>query len=367
MKNVLGNAITLTLFGESHGEKIGCVIDGLSAGIKVDNDFINDCLSKRRPQGKGETARVEKDNYAIVSGVFNGYTTGTPLTILIDNANTNSKDYDVNKNLLRPSHIDYVAHEKYHGYEDYRGGGHFSGRITAPIVAAGAIILKALEKFNINIATHIKQCGNVCDVDFTNLDKEINKVNSMSFPIINDDVYDDMQNEIKMAMENNDSVGGIIQVAVNNLPVGIGEPIFSSLEGELSKALFGIGGIKGIEFGLGFKFANANASKVNDAFVMQNGDIVTKTNNNGGINGGISNGMPIIFNLAVRPTPSISQVQDTVDINTKTNSQIKIVGRHDPAIIRRINIVVRCMCALVIADMLTLKHGNDVFLKDKLS
>ena len=365
MRNILGNNLTVTVFGESHGSHIGAIIDGITAGIKVDENFINECLAKRRPQGKGETARVEKDEYKIVSGVFNGYTTGSPLCIIIENNDTKSKDYSLIKDLARPSHADYVANVKYNGFNDYRGGGHFSGRITASIVASGAILLKALEKLNIKIGCHIKKCGNILDKDFNDFDNEIDKVNNMIFPVIND-VEEQMKEEINNAASNKDSIGGIIQTAITGLPVGLGEPMFSSLEGELSKAMFAIGGIKGIEFGLGFNFANVKGSEANDEFVIVDGKVKTKTNNNGGINGGISNGMPIVFNVAIRPTPSILKEQNTINMNTKQNDKLTIQGRHDPAIIRRINIVIRCMCALVISDMLITKYGQDVFLKESL-
>ena len=365
MRNILGNNLTVTVFGESHGSHIGAIIDGITAGIKVDENFINECLAKRRPQGKGETARVEKDEYKIVSGVFNGYTTGSPLCIVIENNDTKSKDYSLIKDLARPSHADYVANVKYNGFNDYRGGGHFSGRITASIVASGAILLKALEKLNIKIGCHIKKCGNILDKDFNDFDNEIDKVNNMIFPVIND-VEEQMKEEINNAASNKDSIGGIIQTAITGLPVGLGEPMFSSLEGELSKAMFAIGGIKGIEFGLGFNFANVKGSEANDEFVIVDEKVKTKTNNNGGINGGISNGMPIVFNVAIRPTPSILKEQNTINMNTKQNDKLTIQGRHDPAIIRRINIVIRCMCALVISDMLITKYGQDVFLKESL-
>ncbi|MBQ8206224.1 MAG: chorismate synthase [Bacilli bacterium] len=365
MRNVLGNNLTVTVFGESHGSHIGAVIDGITAGIKVDENYINDCLAKRRPQGKGETARVEKDNYSIVSGVFNGYTTGSPLCIIIENNNTRSKDYSLIKDLARPSHADYVANVKYNGFNDYRGGGHFSGRITASIVASGAILLQTLEKLNIKIGCHIKKCGNVIDKDFNDFNNEIDKVNSMIFPVI-DDVEEKMKQEINNAASNQDSIGGIIQTAITGLPVGLGEPMFSSLEGELSKALFAIGGIKGIEFGLGFNFANVKGSEANDEFSMVDGKVKTITNNNGGINGGISNSMPVVFNVVVRPTPSILKEQNTINMQTKQNEKLIIHGRHDPAIIRRINIVIRCMCAFVISDMLITKYGQDIFLKESL-
>lgn len=365
MKNIIGNNLTLTLFGESHGNKIGVVIDGLTPGIKIDYDFINQCLEKRRPKGSLETSRVEKDNFEIVSGVFNGFTTGSSLAILVDNKNIKSKDYESIKDLARPSHVDYVANVKYHGYQDYRGGGHFSGRITAPLVIAGAILIKALEKFNIKIATHIKQVGNVKDVDFSDIENEVNRLNEMDFPVISN-VKEQMENEIKLAHENLDSVGGIIQTAIINLPVGLGEPLFSSLESEISRAMFSIGAIKGIEFGSGFNFASLKGSEANDEFIIENNKVITKTNHNGGINGGISNGMPIIFNVVVKPTPSIYKSQNTIDMNKMENTTITINGRHDPAIVRRINIVVKAMSAFVIADMLITKYGVDVFNKDKL-
>lgn len=366
MRNVLGNNLTLTIFGESHGPYIGAVIDGLCAGIKIDIEFIKECLNKRRPQGKIETARVENDDFEIVSGVFNGFSTGSPICLLISNKNVKSSDYENIKNLARPSHVDYVCNEKYHGFFDYRGGGHFSGRISASIVASGAIMLQALETIGIKIGSHILKCGNVYDNHFSDYDKEITKLNKTSFPVINDDVLEPMKQEINLAANNSDSIGGIIQTAIINLPVGIGEPLFSSLEGELSKALFAIGGIKGVEFGLGFDFANHYGSEVNDEFAIEDEKVITKTNNNGGINGGISNGMPIVFNCAIRPTPSISKMQKTIDMQNKTNTTIVINGRHDPAIIRRINIVITCISAFVIADMLVFKYGTDVFFNNKL-
>lgn len=365
MKNIIGNNLTFTLFGESHGSKIGVVIDGLCAGIKIDYDFINECLNKRRPSSTYETGRIEKDNYEIISGVFNGYTTGTSIAILVNNDNVKSNDYDAIKDLARPSHVDYVANVKYHGYQDYRGGGHFSGRITAPLVIAGAILLKALEKFNIKIATHIKQIGNVKDVDFSLFEEEVDKLNKMDFPVISN-IKNQMEEEISLARDNFDSIGGIIQTAIINLPVGLGEPLFSSLESEISRAMFSIGAIKGIEFGSGFNFASLKGSEANDEFLIKDNKVITKTNHNGGINGGISNGMPVLFNVVVKPTPSIYKQQNTINMKDLTNTTIKINGRHDPAIVRRINIVIRAMSAFVIADMLITKYGVDVFNKDKL-
>ena len=363
MSNTLGNNLKVTVFGQSHGESIGCVIDGLCAGIKIDEDFIKTCLSYRRPSGIGETSRVELDNYKIVSGVFNGYTTGSAICVLIENSNIKSKDYDAIKDLARPSHADYVANVKYHGFNDYRGGGAFSGRLTTPLVVAGSIALKALESLNIKIASHIKQIGDVLDASFNDFDNEVDKVNNLSFPVILD-VKEQMEKEIEAAAKDNDSIGGIIETAIVNLPVGVGDPMFDSIESLLSKAMFSIGAIKGIEFGLGFEFANVKGSLANDQFAIKDGKVVTLTNNNGGINGGISNGMPVTFNVVVKPTPSIYKTQQTINMKTLKEENINIVGRHDPCIVRRVNIVVRCVTALVIADMLIAKYGQEVFLKE---
>ncbi len=360
MKNTFGQSVAVTVFGESHGQAIGAVIDGIAPGIDIDTEFINYQLSKRRPQGKTDTPRVEKDNFQILSGVFNGKSTGTPICIIIPNENTNSKSYD--KDLLRPSHADYTANEKYHSYQDYRGGGHFSGRITAALVAAGAIAIKALEGLNIKIGTHILKCNTVSDRKFENIDTDIELLSKKDFPVLSD-CQEKMTEIIQNARENLDSVGGILQTAITGMPTGVGEPWFDSVESVLSHAMFSIGGVKGIEFGEGFNFANMLGSEANDQFELKDGKIVTKTNNNGGINGGITNGMPIVFNLAVKPTPSIAKVQATVNIDTMENTTIEIKGRHDPAIIRRACVVVDSVCALTLCDLLAQRYGTDVFIK----
>lgn len=362
MRNTLGHNVTLTIFGESHGPAIGAVIDGLPGGIKVSEDSIKGALDKRRPSNKGETSRVEKDSFSIVSGVFNGYTNGNAVTILIPNSDTHSNDYEANKGLARPSHADYVAHEKYSGYEDYRGGGHFSGRITAAIVAAGAIVIDALEAKGIKIGTHIEQLGSVKDARFDVLNPEIDAANAKSFPTIKD-VSDEMLKEMESAGKDMDSVGGIVEGAVAGLPVGLGEPWFSSVEGELANALFSIGGVKGIEFGLGFGFASSHGSEVNDPLTVADGKVGTTSNNNGGINGGISNGMPVIFRCAIKPTPSIAKEQNTVNLLTGDNAKLSIVGRHDPAIVRRIAPVVRAITSFVIADLLSIECGRNFLVK----
>lgn len=358
MKNTLGNNVRLTLFGESHGDIIGVVVDGLPAGIKIDYDFIDVQLAKRRPQKAIETSRVEKDEYAVVSGIFNGFTTGEALTIIVKNSSVRSSDYDKLKDVPRPSHADFVAHEKFKGFNDYRGGGHFSGRLTAAIVAAGAIVISALKKKNIYIGTHIKKCLNIVDRDFFDVEKDIQDLNGKSFPVL-DNIENEIKEVIKEASNNKNSVGGVLQTAVVGLPIGLGEPWFTSVEGAISNAVFSIGAVKGIEFGEGFNFANLTGLNANDNFTISNGQIKTTTNHNGGINGGITNGMPVIFNTAVKPTPSIASKQTSVNLKTNEVVDLEITGRHDPAIIRRISVVIDSIVAFVIADLLAIRYGND--------
>ncbi|MBO4557952.1 MAG: chorismate synthase [Bacteroidales bacterium] len=367
MSNTIGKNISLTLFGESHGEAIGAVLDGMPCGIEVSDSYIAAALARRRPAGSGETARVEPDAFRIVSGVFNGYTTGEPICILIENTNKRSGDYEDTHTLARPSHADYVAHVAHKGFEDWRGGGHFSGRLTAPIVALGAICTKALERTGIKIGTHILHCGGVSDfpfnsTDFTVLDRQIDQVNGRAFPVL-DDIEGEMREAIDAVRRDCDSIGGIIQTAVSHLPAGVGEPWFGSLDGTLANAMMSIGGIKAVEFGLGFGFAGATGSSCNDEFYNDGGAIRTRTNNNGGINGGYSNGMPVVFNCAVKPTPSIAREQRTVDMYTGRDATICIKGRHDPAIIRRICPVVNALTAIVICDSLKTAFSNKIFEK----
>lgn len=360
MKNTFGQSVSATLFGESHGKAIGIVLDGVCPGISVDEEFIKSQLSKRRPNGSTDTKRKEMDEYEILSGVFEGKTTGTPLTIVIPNNDTKSGDYQ--RSIARPSHADYTAYEKYHGYEDYRGGGHFSGRITAALVAGGAIAIKALEGLGIKIGTHILTCAGVSDRAFCDISADIDLLSTLSFPVLTD-CKDEMIKEIEKASQDKDSVGGILQSAIYGMPAGVGEPWFDSVESILSHALFSIGGVKGVEFGAGFEFANMRGSQANDPFEIIDGKVITKTNNNGGINGGITNSMPIIINIAVKPTPSIAKEQNSVDLTKMENTTLKIKGRHDPCIVRRASVVVDSVLALAVCDMLALRYGTDVFLK----
>lgn len=361
MKNSFGQSVSLTVFGESHGAAIGCVIDGLAPGIEVSESAVARQLTRRRPCDALSTPRREKDKFKILSGVFNGKTTGTPVCIVIPNENTRSEDYTYG--LARPAHADHAAWCKYHGFEDYRGGGHFSGRVTAAVVAAGGILLPALESLGISVGTHILSCGGVRDRAFGDIKAELAALGNKAFPVLDDECGEAMAREILKAREENDSVGGVTQTAVFGIPAGVGEPWFDSVESVISHAVFSIGGIKGIEFGAGFALGGMRGSEANDALRIKNGAVVTETNNNGGINGGITNGMPIVFNCAVKPTPSVSREQETVDFIKNENATISIRGRHDPAIIRRICPVLDSVTALCLCDMLAQRYGTDALVK----
>ena len=359
MKNTFGSSISLTLFGESHGEMIGAVLDGLAPGLTVNEDFIRSQLDLRRPAGKIGTQRHEADEFRIVSGVFEGHTTGTPLTILIPNTAQHSKDYAATRSLARPGHADYTAYAKYHGYEDYRGGGHFSGRVTAALVAAGAIVIDALRQKGIRIGTHIASCAGIADRDFGDIAADINILNEKRFAVLDDGQGDLMKAAIEVVAAEGDSVGGVLQTAVIGVPAGVGEPWFDTVEGVLSHALFSVPAVKGVQFGDAFTMANGRGSDYNDTYYISDREIKTRTNHNGGVNGGITNGMPILFSCAVKPTPSIFKVQDTVDFVKGENAALELKGRHDPAVIHRARVVVDSVTALVIADLLAMRFGTD--------
>ena len=358
MKNSIGTSVILTVFGESHGPAVGVVLDGLAPGLPVDEAYIAEQLARRRPAGPADTARVEPDRFQLVSGVYEGRTTGTPLTILIPNENVRSADYAAVQAVARPSHADYTAQAKYHGFQDLRGGGHFSGRVTAGIVAAGAICRQALAAKGIRLGTHILRCAGVEDAPFTDVASELDRIEAKRFPLIRD-LEEQVEAAVLAAKSEQDSVGGVIQTGICGLPAGLGEPWFDSLEGVLARAAFAVGGVKGIEFGDGFGLAALRGSQANDPFRMQDGRVVTATNHNGGINGGITNGMPVVFNLAVKPTPSISRPQQTVDFVQGKDVELALTGRHDPAIIRRICPVVTALVAVVLCDQLALRFGTD--------
>ena len=360
MRNTFGNNISVTLFGESHGAGIGAVIDGLAPGIPVDEEYIKLRLSQRRPSGNISTSRREPDKFQIHSGVFEGHTTGTPLCIFIPNTCQHSGDYSDLRAAARPSHADYTAYCKYHGFEDYRGGGHFSGRVTAALVAAGAIAETALKNKGVLIGCHVKSCGGVEDRDFGNLAEDIQTLKTSELGVLDSEKATQMTEAIEKAKSNSDSVGGVLETAITGVPAGVGEPWFDTVEGMLSHAMFSIPAIKGIEFGDGFGFAYQLGSAANDPYeINEAGDIVTTKNSNGGVTGGITNGMPILFRLAVKPTPSIAQSQKTVDFINRENKTLEIKGRHDPAIVHRARIVVEAVTALTICDLLATRFGTD--------
>ncbi len=359
MKNTFGTSVAITLFGESHGEYIGAVLDGLAPGIEINREYIERMLFLRRPEGKISTPRKEKDEFKIISGVVGGRTTGTPLTILIPNENVKSGDYTELKTVARPSHADYTAQCKYHGFQDARGGGHFSGRITAALVAAGAICKSALEQKGIFIGTHVKSCGKVSDRDFSDYMSDIAILSKKNFAVLCDEAEEAMKNKILEAASEGDSVGGVLETAVIGIPDGVGEPWFDSVESLLSHIMFSIPAVKGIEFGAGFNFADMKGSSANDPFRVKSGKVVTDKNDNGGINGGITNGMPIVFRTAIKPTPTIFKPQNTVDFKSMTETTIKPEGRHDPAIVHRARVVQDAATAIAICDMLSLRFGTD--------
>ncbi|MBE6622933.1 MAG: chorismate synthase [Ruminococcaceae bacterium] len=359
MKNTFGNSISVTIFGESHGEYIGAVLDGMAPGIDVDFEYISHMLTLRRPDGKISTPRKEKDEFKIVSGVLNGKTTGTPITILIPNENVKSGDYSQMRTVARPSHADFTAQCKYHGFQDSRGGGHFSGRITAALTAAGAICKLALEKKGIYIGTHIKKCAGISDRNFDDIFCDIKALNGKTFAVLDDKTEEEMTSAILEAAEDGDSVGGVLETAIIGMPQGVGEPFFDSIESLLSHMMFSIPAVKGVEFGAGFEIADMKGSFANDPMRIKDGKIITLKNNNGGINGGITNGMPIIFRTAIKPTPTIFKPQETVDFVNMCETVLEPKGRHDPAIVHRARVVQDAASAIVICDALSARFGTD--------
>ena len=323
--NSFGRLFKVSLFGESHGKGVGIVIDGCPPGIRISEDDFEKDLSRRRSGAKGTTPRKEADKPVILSGIYNGYTTGSPIAIIFENNNTRSRDYDfVNK--PRPGHADFVAHRKFKGFEDPRGGGHFSGRLTVNLVAAGVIAKKILGDVEIN--ARILEVGGSKDIEKT----------------------------IEEALKSGDSVGGLLECRVKGLPVGLGEPFFDSVEALLSHAVFSIPAVKAIEFGSGFQAAKMRGSEHNDDFINENGE--TETNYAAGINGGITNGNEIVFRIAVKPTSSISKPQNTFNFETGKREELQVKGRHDACIALRVPPVLEAVTAIVLADLLLLNNAR---------
>lgn len=356
MSSTFGNKIKISVFGESHGDGIGVVIDGLPAGFSIDFDAVQRQMARRAPgRDKTATARREDDLPRLLSGVLGDTLTGAPLCAVIGNTNTRSGDYGDLLSKPRPGHSDYTAFVKYRASNDIRGGGHFSGRLTAPLVFAGAVCRQILEKRGIGIAAHIAAIGGVFDKPFDPVsvdDELVARLNHSSFALIDQSREADMRAAVEAARLEGDSVGGIIECAVTGLPAGVGEPMFDGVEGVIAKAVFGVPAVKGVEFGAGFALAKMRGSQANDPFRYKDGAVVTETNNCGGILGGITDGMPVIFRAAVKPTPSISKPQNTVDLKTGENAVLTVRGRHDPCIVPRAVPVIEAVTAIALTDLL---------------
>lgn len=348
--------VSYHIFGESHGAGVGVVIENLPAGIQLDMDAIGADMTRRRAKSDGtSTTRIEADLPQILSGVFEGYTTGTPLAAVIMNENTRSGDYKATKDLARPSHADYTGQIRYSGYQDYRGGGHFSARTTAALVFAGAVAKQVLAQKGITVGAHILQIGSVKDTPFdpVKVDKaQLDAIAAKNFSVIDDHKGEQMKQVILDARANLTSVGGIIQCAIVGAQPGIGQNDAQSVESVLTQNLFAVPAVKGVEFGLGFGFAESYAHEVNDPFVMENGTVRTATNHNGGILGGITTGMPIVFQAVFKPTPSISRPQQTVNMKTMEEQSLLIKGRHDPCVVGRAAVVVEAAAALSMLQLI---------------
>ena len=350
MGNSLGKLFTITSFGESHGDCIGVIIDGCPAGLSITADDIQKDLDKRRAASKTmSTARKEGDKVEVFSGIFNGYTTGAPICLIVWNKDIDSSEYERMRDLPRPGHADYPTHIKYGGFNDYRGGGRFSGRITASFVMAGAVARKLLSLVGIEVLAHTVEIGGITarpqDPAEIIKNSSKNEVNCAD-----PEAALKMILAIKQAKQEGDSLGGIIEGMALNMPVGLGEPVFDTLEGDLAKAIFAIPAVKGVEFGSGFGAARKKGSENNDPFIIKQGRITTLSNNAGGILGGLSSGMPLVVRVAVKPTPSISKGQPTVNLKTMENAIINVRGRHDTCIVPRAVAVVESMLAITLCD-----------------
>ena len=360
MSSTYGQQLKLSIFGQSHGEAIGVTLDGFPAGMTIDMDRLLAEMARRAPgQSLLTTARQEADAPEFLSGVLEGRTTGQPICILIRNTNQRSRDYGDGVDLVRPGHGDYTGHVRYFGFEDWRGGGSFSGRLTAPLVAAGALCSQWLEQQGVRIACHIQQLGPVKDASFMQADPGADYawLKGMHLPVLRSGLDAEMEAAAMATRRDGDSVGGVLECLVTGLPAGLGAPFFDSVESQLSHLLFSVPAVKGVEFGEGFGFAALRGSEANDAFRMAEGRVVTATNHAGGVNGGITNGMPVIFRCAIRPTPSIAKQQQTISLKTGENADLEIHGRHDPCILPRAVPVIEAMTAIAIVDMWKERQG----------
>jgi chorismate synthase len=350
MSDSLGKIFVVTSFGESHGRCVGVVVDGCPAGLAIDDGDIQRDVDRRRPApGAGSTARTEEDRVEILSGVFNGHTTGAPLCMLVWNRDTDSSLYEKMRFMPRPGHADYTAMAQYGGFNDFRGGGRFSGRITAGFVMAGAVARKLLRTVGIEIVAHTTEIGGI-KARPGSVDEIRRNVNQNPLRCADIEAVDPMTRAIEQARQDGDSLGGTVECLALNVPPGLGEPVFDTLEGDLAKALFAIPAVKGVEFGAGFAVSASRGSTNNDQFTISDGRIVTGSNHAGGMLGGISTGMPLVLRAAFKPTPSISSAQRTVDVRAMTGTEINIKGRHDACIVPRAVPVVESMIAVTLAD-----------------
>ena len=374
MSATFGRNLRMTIFGESHGKGIGLVLDGLPPGTPIEEEFIKEEMARRAPgKNRMSTQRQEKDAFIIESGVFEGKATGTPLCVLIPNSDQHSKDYSLLKDVMRPGHADYAGKYsllkdvmrpghadyagkvRYKGFNDYRGGGHFSGRLTATLMFTGAVAKTVLAQKGIVVGAHVARIGKITDDLFNPLGEMAERLQALrkfTLPVLDDGKASLMEAEIMAAREQMDSVGGIVEVMAVGMPPGVGDPFFDSLESRLSHALFSVPAVKGVEFGAGFALAALKGSEASDPMTFDKGKVRTTRNNNGGITGGITNGMPVLFRVAIKPTPSIGQPQQTVNVAEGKDTILEIKGRHDPCIVPRAVPVIEAVTAWVLLDML---------------
>ena len=356
MSSTYGEHLKLSIFGQSHGAAIGMTLDGISAGLPVDLEQLQAFLNRRAPgQNDWSTPRKEEDRPEFLSGVLNGFTCGAPIAAMIRNKNTRSGDYANLMDCPRPGHADYTAQIKYGGYQDVSGGGHFSGRLTAPLCIAGGLCKQWLEEYGIRVGAHIAAIAGVQDAAFDPMAPQLDAVGT-DFPVLNAEAGAKMREAVSAARMDQDSVGGVIECAVTGLPAGLGEPMFGGVEGRIAQIVYGIPAVKGVEFGIGFAAAALRGSQNNDDFRMEDGKVVTATNHCGGILGGITSGMPLLFRAAIKPTPSISRPQQSVSLSQGENRDLVVKGRHDPCIVPRAVPVVEAAAAIAIFDLL-LQNG----------
>ncbi len=352
MSSTYGENLKLSIFGQSHGAAIGMTLDGIPAGLPVNLDELQAFLNRRAPgQNNWSTPRREEDQPEILAGLLDGFTCGAPIAAIIRNSNTRSGDYNNLKDCPRPGHADYTAQIKYGGFQDSAGGGHFSGRLTAPLCIAGGMCKQWLAELGISIRAHILSIENVNDMGFVKEDPDHDHIHE-DFPVLHKEDGELMRQAIAAARADGDSVGGTIECAITGLPAGLGEPMFGGVESRIAQIVYGIPAVKGLDFGIGFRCADMRGSEVNDSYCIVNGHIRTETNHSGGILGGITNGMPVIFRVCIKPTPSISQPQQSISLSKNEEVTLKVKGRHDPCIVPRAVPVVEAAAAIAIYDLI---------------